>query len=62
VRRAMPYHAPKSLGDDEVYAITAQLLHMNGLVSATAVMDKDSLPRVVMPARDKTFLAWPQNP
>ena len=62
VRRAMPYHAPKSLSDDEVYAITAQLLHMNGLISATAVMDKDSLPRVVMPARDKTFSAWPQKP
>ena len=59
VRRAMPYHAPKSLTDDEVYAITAQLLYMNDLVGSDAVLDRTTLPRVVMPAQAKTVSAWP---
>ena len=59
VRRGMPMHAPKSLTDDEVYAVTAHLLHWNGLVNANAVLDKESLPQVVMPGRDRTVSAWP---
>ena len=61
VRRGMPTHAPKSLTDDEVYAITAHLLHLNGLVPGDAIMDKEKLPRVVMPGRDRTVSAWPQE-
>ena len=59
VRRAMPHHAPKSLSDDEVYAVTAHLLHLNDLVPASAVMNRESLPRVVMPGLEKTVSAWP---
>lgn len=59
VRRAMPYHAPKSLTDDEVYAITAHVLHLNGLVPSDAVMDRRSLPLVVMPGQARTVSAWP---
>jgi cytochrome c len=59
VRRGMPMHAPKSLTDDEVYAVTAHLLHLNGLVSPHAVMNRQSLPQVVMPGRDRTVSAWP---
>lgn len=58
VRRAMPYHAPKSLTDDEVYAITAHVLHINNLVDREAVLNRDTLARVVMPARAKTVSAW----
>ena len=61
VRRGMPMHAPKSLTDDEVYAITAHLLHLNGLVPGDAIMDKENLPRVVMPGRERTVSAWPQE-
>lgn len=61
VRRGMPLHAPKSLTDDEVYAITAHLLHLNGLVPASAVMDPQSLPRVVMPGKGRTVSAWPMD-
>lgn len=57
VRRAMPHYAPKSLSDDQVYAITAHLLHLNGLVPASAEMNREALPRVVMPGLDKTVLA-----
>lgn len=59
VRRGMPLHAPKSLTDDEVYAVTAHLLYFNGLVASDAVMDRDSLPKVVMPGRARTVSAWP---
>ena len=56
VRRAMPMDAPQTLTNDEVYAVSAYLLHLNGLVPADAVMDRASLPQVRMPNRDG-FLA-----
>jgi len=52
VYRAMPYNAPQSLKPDEVYAVTAYLLHLNGIVPADAVLDAQSLPKVRMPNRD----------
>jgi cytochrome c len=52
VRRAMPYPAPHSLTDAEVYAVTAYLLNLNGVIGADDVMDATSLPRVKMPNRD----------
>lgn len=52
VRRAMPMNAPQSLSNDEVYAVSAYLLHLNGLVPADAVMDARSLSAVRMPNRD----------
>lgn len=59
VRRAMPHHAPKSLKDDEVYALTAYILRLNGLAEEEAVLDRDSLPKVVMPGLARTVSAWP---
>lgn len=53
VRRAMPFDRPGSLSDEEVYAVTAYLLHRNGIVSEGAVLDATSLATVVMPARDR---------
>lgn len=61
VRRAMPHHAPKSLSSDEVYAATAYVLHLNGLLDAQAQLDAHSLPRIVMPARDRSVMAWPPS-
>ncbi len=52
-RRAMPQDRPGSLSDDEVYAVTAYLLHLNDLLDAGADLDRDSLPAIVMPARDR---------
>ena len=51
VRRAMPFNAPQSLGDEEVYALIAYLLYLNGVVGADAVMDAHSLPTTQMPNR-----------
>jgi len=52
IHRAMPYNAPQSLSTDEVYAVTAYILHLNGIVPADAVLDAQSLPKVRMPNRD----------
>jgi S-disulfanyl-L-cysteine oxidoreductase SoxD len=52
IRRTMPMNAPQSLGNDEVYALSAYLLHLNGLMPESAVMDSNSLPAVQMPNRN----------
>ena len=62
IRRAMPYHRPGYLTNDEVYALTAFLLQRNGVVAADAVMDQDSLPKVVMPHRDAYVVPEPWSP
>lgn len=53
IRRAMPQDRPGSLTNDEVYALTAYLLERNQIVQPSAVIDATSLPKVVMPSRDK---------
>lgn len=52
MRRAMPMDRPQSLSNDEVYALSAYLLNLNGLVPDNAVMDAKSLPKVQMPNRN----------
>ena len=51
VRRAMPLDRPQSLSPDEVYALTAYLLNVNGIVDSRAIMNAQTLPRVRMPNR-----------
>ncbi|WP_316798344.1 cytochrome c [Pedobacter frigidisoli] len=51
IRRAMPYNLPGSLSNDEVYALSAYLLHANKIIGQTVVMDAVNLPKIVMPAR-----------
>lgn len=52
VRRAMPFTQPMSLSNDEVYALTAYLLRINGIIDDRDEINADTLPRVVMPNRD----------
>jgi S-disulfanyl-L-cysteine oxidoreductase SoxD len=52
IRRSMPMDRPQTLSANEVYALSAYLLNLNGLVPAGAVMDAQSLPKVQMPNRD----------
>ncbi|MGH8178711.1 MAG: c-type cytochrome [Steroidobacter sp.] len=51
VRRAMPLDKPQSLSADETYAVTAYLLHLNGIVGPATVMNAQTLPKVQMPNR-----------
>jgi cytochrome c len=52
VRRAMPLNAPQSLSNDDVYAVCAYLLYLNGLVSEDAVIDARTLIDLKMPNRN----------
>jgi mono/diheme cytochrome c family protein len=53
IRRTMPYNEPGSLSDEEVYSLTAYLLHANGIIDSALVLQKDNLPAVQMPAQHK---------
>ena len=61
VRRAMPFQESQSLTSDELYAVSAYILHLNGIVAANDVLDAQSLPKVQMPNRDG-FIPFPRNP
>jgi S-disulfanyl-L-cysteine oxidoreductase SoxD len=59
IRRAMPWSETKSLSNDEVYAVSAYILHLNGIIGADDVLDAQSLPKVKMPNRDG-FIPFPR--
>jgi mono/diheme cytochrome c family protein len=52
IRRAMPLPQSKSLSNDEVYAVAAYLLNLNGVIGETDTLDAKTLPQVKMPNRD----------
>jgi S-disulfanyl-L-cysteine oxidoreductase SoxD len=58
-RRAMPWTAPKSLTNDEVYAVSAHILRLNGIIGDNDVMDAKTLPLVKMPNRDGFIPLYP---
>jgi cytochrome c len=58
-RRAMPYNAPMTMNDEEVYAVTAYMLHINGIIGENDAMDAQTLPKVRMPNRDGFISDWP---
>ena len=59
VRRAMPLNAPQSLNPDEVYALSAYVLFLNGIVPRDATLDAGTLAKVKMPNRDGFVSAYP---
>ena len=59
VHRAMPLNAPQSLTPDEVYAVSAYVLFLNGIVSQDATLDADTLAKIKMPNRDGFVSAYP---
>jgi S-disulfanyl-L-cysteine oxidoreductase SoxD len=61
IRRAMPFPETKSLTNDEVYAVSAYILNLNGVVGTDEVLDAQSLPKVKMPNRDG-FIPFPRDP
>ena len=61
IRRAMPLTTPQTLQPDEVYALVAYILSIDGVVKPDAVLDAKSLPAVKMPNRDG-FLNWWEKP
>jgi hypothetical protein len=52
IRRAMPQNAPESLSNDDVYAVSAYILNLNGLLPAEATLDAKTLSAIKMPNRN----------
>lgn len=52
VKRAMPFNAPGSLSDDEIYAVVAYVLGEANIFSKTAKLDARSLAKIKMPNED----------
>jgi len=61
IRRAMPYTAPRSLTDHEVYALTAYLLAANKLIGEDDEINARTLPQVKMPNRDNFIIRFPDR-
>ena len=61
IRRAMPWTQPRSLTDDEVYALTAYILAQNKLIGEKDVMNAQTLPKVKMPNRDNFIPRFPDK-
>lgn len=60
-RRTMPWPRPRSLTDDEVYALTAYMLSLNRIIGERDVMNAETLPRVRMPNRDGFIVRFPER-
>ena len=59
INRAMPLGREGTLKADEVYALTAFLLHINDVIPEDQVLDAQSLPKVKMPIGDE-FASLPE--
>jgi len=56
IHRAMPFAEPESLGDDEVYAISAYVLYLNDLIDFEFELNQDSLASIEMPNKDGFYI------
>jgi len=61
IRRAMPHYAPKSLSDNDSYALTAYVLYLNEIIGEEVVLDKNTIMQVTMPGLERSVLAWPDD-
>ncbi len=61
IRRTMPWRQPRSLTNDEVYALTAYILSLNKLIGANDMMNAQTLPKVRMPNRDGFIIRFPDK-
>ena len=52
VKRAMPFNAPGSLSDDDVYSVVAYMLSEAKIIQPNDTMDAKTLPKVAMPNKD----------
>jgi len=52
VKRAMPFNAPGSLSNDDIYSVVAYVLSEAKIIQPNEVMDAKTLPKVVMPNRN----------
>ena len=60
-RRAMPWQQPKTLTDNEVYALTAYILALNKIIGENDAMNAETLPQVKMPKRAGFIREYPEK-
>ncbi len=60
-RSRTPYQQPKTLSNDEVYALSAYLLALNKLIGENETMNAQTLPKVKMPNRDGFIPRFPDK-
>jgi cytochrome c len=60
-RRAMPWQAPRTLTNEEVYALTAYILSLNRIIGPGDTMNAQTLPKVRMPNRDGFIPRFPER-
>ena len=61
IKRSMPYQMPRTLTDNEVYALTAYILSLNKIIGDNDVMNAETLPKVKMPNRDNFIIRYPDR-
>jgi mono/diheme cytochrome c family protein len=61
IRRSMPYPLPKTLNDNEVYALTAYILSINKIIGDNDEINAQTLPKVKMPNAGKFIIAYPDR-
>jgi S-disulfanyl-L-cysteine oxidoreductase SoxD len=61
IRRAMPWTSPRSLTDDQVYALTAYILAQNKLIDGKQTINAQTLPKVQMPNRNGFIPRFPER-
>ena len=61
IRRAMPWQHPRTLSDNEVYALTAYIFSLTKLVGENVSINAETLPKVKMPNRDGFIIRFPDK-
>jgi cytochrome c len=61
IRRAMPWVSPRTLNDEETYALTAYVLYINKLVGENDTINAETLPKVKMPNKDNFIVKFPDK-
>ena len=61
IRRAMPWQQPRSLTNDEVYALTAYILSLNKVIDDNTTLDAATLAKIKMPNRDGFIVRFPDR-
>lgn len=61
IRRAMPWQQPRSLTNDEVYALTAYIFALNKLIGEDDTMNAQTLYKVRMPNHDGFIVRFPEK-
>ena len=59
IRRSMPFESPRSLSNDDYYAVVAWILAQNGIIADRDVMNAKTLPAVRMPGLERVVFRYP---